>query len=64
MRDFDQTFTFIANHNSMAPAPGGEPKKSDADTRTSEYFFHCTLEVFSVQLGDDFLAVLVQKYRY
>ena len=64
MRVLDQTFTFIANHNSMAPAPGGEPKKSDADTRTSEYFFHCTLEVFYVELGDDLLALIVQKCKY
>jgi hypothetical protein len=44
-RLLDQTFTFIVNHNSMAPMQGGDPKKTDSETRTSEYFFHCTLEV-------------------
>ena len=60
-RFLDQTFTFIVNHNSMAPSPGAEPAKQDADTRTSEYFFHCTLEVFFVQLGDELYASALNK---
>jgi len=42
---------------------GSETKKADADTRTSEYFFHCTLEVFFVQLGDDLYASALTKVR-
>ena len=60
-RLLDQTFSFIVNHNSMAPTQGSEPKKSDTDTRTSEYFFHCTLEVFFVQLGDELYVSALNK---
>jgi proteasome activator subunit 4 len=61
-RFLDQTFTFIANHNASAPAQGvDQPNKADADTRTSEYFFHCTLEVFFMQLGDELYAAALNK---
>ncbi len=50
-RFLDQTLAFIQNH--CANPQHDEPNKADSETRTSEYFFHCTLEVFFMQLGDD-----------
>eukprot|EP00960_Hanusia_phi_P076941 768630-Hanusia_phi.AAC.5 len=61
-RFLDQTFSFISNHNSMAPPQGHEhTKKTDSETRTSEYFFNCTLEVFFMQLGDELFVSALNK---
>ena len=60
-RLLDQTFAFVVNQNSMPPQQGEVKSKADSETRTSEYFFHCTLEVFFMQLGDDLYASALNK---
>ena len=68
-RFLDQTFTFIANQNTplSAATDGGaeaDGGKTDSETRTSEYFFHCTLEVFFSQLGDALFEAALGKVAH
>mmetsp|Transcript_88473 Transcript_88473/g.235374 ORF Transcript_88473/g.235374 Transcript_88473/m.235374 type:complete len:2151 (+) Transcript_88473:23-6475(+) len=59
LRFLDQALVFITNHSVNPQAE--EVKKADSDTRTSEYFFHCTLEVFFMQLGEDLFEAALSK---
>eukprot|EP00283_Hemiselmis_rufescens_P016941 CAMPEP_0173466698 /NCGR_PEP_ID=MMETSP1357-20121228/73769_1 /TAXON_ID=77926 /ORGANISM="Hemiselmis rufescens, Strain PCC563" /LENGTH=101 /DNA_ID=CAMNT_0014434773 /DNA_START=1 /DNA_END=302 /DNA_ORIENTATION=- len=59
-RFLSQTFTFIQNLSSN-PQHEDDGNKGDSESKTSEYFFHCTLEVFFMQLGPQLYASALQK---
>ena len=60
-RFLDQAFTFIQNLSVNPQAEAGSEVGKDTETRTSEYFFHCTLEVFFMQLGDELYEAALGK---
>lgn len=60
-RFLDQAFTFIQNLSANPQAEEGSESGKDTETRTSEYFFHCTLEVLFMQLSDELYEAALGK---
>ena len=63
LRFLDACFVFILNQDSGSQqhTEASKERKADSESRASEYFFQCALEVFFMQLGDELLAAALNK---